>query len=185
MALPTSRNTTYVAGVSEVKAADLNDLQDKIIDLYSGKHGDRTLVLPGALAQGTLFQATGAQWDFSSILSGGTGTDAKWFNPSSTSAGLVFGIPLRLGDRIKSVTVYCQDTNTNNLIVNLRKYVPSTGTLITSASSDGTGAKQTVVMASLTETLTASSFYTVGIYPSTGSIVDDEVYGVVVVYDHP
>ncbi len=34
MALPTSRNTTYAAGVSQVKSADLNDLQDQIIALY-------------------------------------------------------------------------------------------------------------------------------------------------------
>lgn len=35
MSLPTSRNTTYAPG-SELKSADLNDLQDKIVDAYGG-----------------------------------------------------------------------------------------------------------------------------------------------------
>lgn len=35
MALPSSRNTTYVAGVSQVHAADLNALQDQIVALYN------------------------------------------------------------------------------------------------------------------------------------------------------
>jgi hypothetical protein len=37
MPLPDSRNTTYAAGVSQVKSADLNDLQDKII---AKSHGE-------------------------------------------------------------------------------------------------------------------------------------------------
>jgi len=35
MVLPTSRNTTYAA-LSQVKSADLNDIQDKIIDSHNG-----------------------------------------------------------------------------------------------------------------------------------------------------
>lgn len=45
MSLPASRNTTY-AGGSQVKSADLNDLQDKVVDLNGGKHGTRPRIVP-------------------------------------------------------------------------------------------------------------------------------------------
>lgn len=53
MALPTSRNTTYVAGVSQVKSADLNDLQDQIIALNSGKRSVRArdIVIPTTVSR--------------------------------------------------------------------------------------------------------------------------------------
>lgn len=38
MALPTSRNTTYAAG-SQVKSADLNDLQDQVVALETARAG--------------------------------------------------------------------------------------------------------------------------------------------------
>ena len=38
MAMPLSRNTTYVATITQVKAADLNALQDFVIALYKGVH---------------------------------------------------------------------------------------------------------------------------------------------------
>ncbi len=41
MALPLTRNTSYVAGVSQVKSADLNDIQDKIIDNYGAPLTER------------------------------------------------------------------------------------------------------------------------------------------------
>lgn len=55
MGLPTSRNTNYSPG-SPVYSADLNDIQDQIIALYNGAHGDRELqVLPGS---GLVFAGT-------------------------------------------------------------------------------------------------------------------------------
>ncbi len=50
MSLPISRNTTYVAGVSEVKSADLNDLQDKTLDIWKGL---TQIISPAALAGGS------------------------------------------------------------------------------------------------------------------------------------
>lgn len=42
MTLPDTRNTTYAA-LSQVLSADINDIQDKIID---GSHGEQTLFIP-------------------------------------------------------------------------------------------------------------------------------------------
>jgi hypothetical protein len=46
MSLPTSRNRTYIDGVSQVPASDMNDLQDWLIALYS------TFYAPGMFGDG-------------------------------------------------------------------------------------------------------------------------------------
>lgn len=88
MTLPTSRNTTYDSS-TKVKPADLNLIQDCIVD---GKVGDMELLLSGFM--------------------GAVGSDAPNWDPAagayvvSLAAGeLHVGIPLRKGDRIKSVEV--------------------------------------------------------------------------------
>lgn len=67
MALPLSRNTTYVLGVSQVKAADLNALQDAVI---GGQRGSLPLVIPAA----SFTKLTGA-----ATLSGGVWTGVGIF----------------------------------------------------------------------------------------------------------
>jgi hypothetical protein len=62
MSLPISRNTTYAPG-SQVKSADLNDIQDKIVGCNLGSTGNfnvpGTLTANGTISSGNLIQATG------------------------------------------------------------------------------------------------------------------------------
>lgn len=140
MALPTSRNTTYAAG-SQVKSADLNDIQDKIIDnntrLNNGAGAPVTLaslltanagvattnVVASGTATATAPLKTSA--GFHRIIPGGTGHDLisgsrDWFTDESGSAitsqaspnGL--GIPLiaQAGERIVSASISLQYAGT-------------------------------------------------------------------------
>lgn len=87
MALPTSRNTTYAAG-SQVKSADLDDIQDQIIALEAHRHDDRVLVIGPPQAA----FAAGASDEY--IASGGAAETFK------------LEIPLLVGDQIKSIDCY-------------------------------------------------------------------------------
>lgn len=89
MALPNSREKTFVAA-DIVTAAFLNALQDNIINLYSGKRGDRTRVIPPITGELT-------NMDF----------DEPNGRLASTSAPWSIALPLTTfeGDRIKSITI--------------------------------------------------------------------------------
>lgn len=93
MALPDSRNTTYAAD-SQVLSADLNDIQDCIVE---GKHGARTHFLSAARA---IFNGSAAEIDI--------GAELIWL-----SSGIINGycpIPAKLGDRVTAVEVYVEDS---------------------------------------------------------------------------
>ena len=93
MALPDSRNTTYVLGVSEVKSADLNDMQDKIIDARAWD------ILKHSILARDGFQPAGldvpGRATYGSILSLSTG-----------SAGWEIPLRLKAGQTLESVKVY-------------------------------------------------------------------------------
>jgi hypothetical protein len=110
MALPTSRNTTYTPD-SPVKSYDLNDLQDKQIDSWNGKHGDRVLLLPLASAyeSGTWVKAS-TQWV----------ADA---NPS----GLTWMVPLHDGDRLREVRCMCESNVAGDTVISVTYSRVSTG----------------------------------------------------------
>lgn len=85
MSLPVSRNTTYVAGASQVKAADLNDLQDAIIN---NRHGSVPLCLHASAFQ----KVTGA----ATLTAGnwvGVGTFVAWlpFDPNTLIDSIEWG----------------------------------------------------------------------------------------------
>jgi hypothetical protein len=98
MTLPTSRNTTYAAG-SPIKSADLNDLQDAIID---GAHGDQYVIV-GAAA----FQQGGGSG--SPTFNGWT-----WDGDASNSATMFATVPLLEGDRILEMSYYGTDVDASN-----------------------------------------------------------------------
>ena len=97
MTLPASRNTTYVAGVSEVKSADLNDLQDEIIDAYGRCGGEREIWIDASGFQRSS-AATSAVFEVS-----GTYISRWRFVDADTMASPVHG--LRQGERIKAFKV--------------------------------------------------------------------------------
>jgi hypothetical protein len=96
MPLPNTRDETLLAGITPVKAALLNNIQDWIINhetrvanIEALKHGDKTLILSPTL------------W----VMRSGTG-GLSWVPPQfiGTSAGAIsMALPLIVGDRIKSV----------------------------------------------------------------------------------
>jgi hypothetical protein len=89
--LPDSRNTTYGSG-SNVKSADLDDIQDMIV---GGKHGEITLPLPGAagVADANVSRST---------VNGGITTTA--------GATIFYAFPLKKGDRPQSL-IYASSGN--------------------------------------------------------------------------
>lgn len=89
MALPLTRNTTYAAD-SKVKSVDLNDIQDEIIALWAGQHGDVVEVIAPAAAH----VDANCAYSFSGRYIASTGT-----------AQCDFPLPVRTGDRIKSFTI--------------------------------------------------------------------------------
>lgn len=94
MALPTSRNTTYAAG-SQVKSADLNDVQDKIVDIHvDGVHGDRYKSVGGWIPY---------NW---STATAGRNLTTGAFDGNAGSGSLSLDLGLAEGDRIKSAACY-------------------------------------------------------------------------------
>lgn len=108
MALPTSRNTTYAAG-SQVKSADLNDVQDKIIDLHEGKHGEitRWLPLPG------IETGSGATPEDNVRLN----TNPRYiYLVGGNNARLTIWLPLAEGERLKAVHFHLYDNDASATI---------------------------------------------------------------------
>jgi hypothetical protein len=89
MALPTSRNTTYTPGSSEVKGNDLNALQDAII---GGKKASRTRSFFPWLLTGTNI-----------AMAGTVGVD-MWWQTSNVGGGYVW-LPCEVGDRITGLKI--------------------------------------------------------------------------------
>lgn len=175
MALPVSRNTTYAAG-SQVKSADLNDLQDWIVDAF----GDQVLAIPAAA--GAVF--TGA-WAPGFINSAGMRNTSP-----SVGDAVILPIVLRKDDRLKRVGVRVNDGSSSAL--RLKVYVQDqTNGGITQLGSNqdsaGTGANQELVV-DLTggseRTLGADEqfFLTVENLAATGV---HDFFGAAVTYDRP
>lgn len=95
MTWPSSRLTTYAAAAA-VKSNDLNALQDAII---AGQHGDVTLQIPPTQAYlipgANQFQITGAAPPVA--------PNPLIMTSTGASAGLIIAIPLRAGQRLKSL----------------------------------------------------------------------------------
>jgi len=149
MALPTSRNTTYAPGVV-VKSDDLNDIQDAIIGL---QHGDIELHLSigsGAQSNGTLFPFP-PLWD------------------CGASSEIAIPIPIPVGSRIKKITAWIRETDSNAAAVKLFKtelpaYPTPTATQIgSSTNTPGSGSGSVVA-------------YDVDLGGSPETVADDHEY---------
>ena len=141
MALPTSRNTTYIAGVSEVKSADLNDIQDKIVDLNNRFTSEETCIL-GAKGNGP---------------SATIGTDGSII---SSSAGFIFiPVDLPVGTELTSMTftgLRSGGTNPNYLI---RETVNSTGAVTDTLMAIGTSASRESLTSAISVTMLTGRTY--------------------------
>lgn len=88
MAWPNDRLLTYLAGITPVRANDLNAIQDAII--AGQRHGEKTLVLHPH------------KWVSQGASSGSLAVAPPGFLTSGAGSATM-GIPLHAGDRIKSV----------------------------------------------------------------------------------
>jgi hypothetical protein len=175
MALPTSRNTNYVAGVSMVLAADLNDVQDKIVDLNSGKRtvADTLFIHPCA-GDGTFDGGLSGQGIHSTI-----GTIQGWFFPVS----------LPVGSRITQIDVYVNGDTLKTVTAEL-SYVDVATATVTDLGSPQTSALantfQTLTQAALNHTVATGRSYFVELQTSAAAPAGTiACYGVRVTYDRP
>jgi hypothetical protein len=150
------------------------------------KHGDRTLILPAGAGLAAGDAAATSRWAFSHSNGGaascwtgaGTGTDNI----------MTFAIPLCVGDRIKEVRAFVQDTAGSNTVSMQVRKSSNTNTstqLGTTQTSAGGGTNQTLAVTGLTETLASTEYVHVNIAHDTATDTTNRVYGVEVVYDHP
>lgn len=143
MALPTSRNTTYAVNV-EVKSADLNDLQDKIIDNNTRLSGGAGAAVSLALAPTAPdYHVTAPHPLLIPATSGGVG-DGTFAGNWTTTAGVatggnpafdwVIGIPTTYGETIDILAQSKLDTGAAGGLYNLSYVDPLTGTIVPVAS---------------------------------------------------
>lgn len=120
MSLPDSPNTVYAAS-SPIKSADLNDIQDCIVD---GKHGQKYLAIPAAAARWD------SGWSFA-----GNGNRII----SSGSAVAYFPIPACVGDEIGDLVVYHYGDGAADITeIDLYKIAPLPSGTQTSMNTSGT-----------------------------------------------
>lgn len=186
MPLSGSRNTTYVAGVSQVKSLDLNQIQDCIVQ---GAHGDKTLLIPAAA-----FYAEGDDPDIEFLTTGAA--SVGWV--SSTTGDYIAEAPIILhaGDRIKSVRVYLKEGNLagEEIVAKIWESKPTAPASRTqkgpTKTSGITGAEASQTFqspdADFPLTLTDEHHYIIAVtIPQTSGIAEAVLYGARVVYDHP
>lgn len=147
MALPDSRNTTYAAG-SEVKSADLNDIQDQIIALDNVQ--EKVIIAPGHFINepGDLADIQQTQIKLGDGI-GATRVSAP--------------IPVRVGNVIKSALAYVQaNGGADAVTVNIDR-VPRAGVVITNVATANSAAAGEIALAAINHTVLEDNAYTVSI----------------------
>jgi hypothetical protein len=147
MALPISRNTTYSAS-TEVKSADLNDLQDMIV---SGRHGEYEVFLPSSY---------GMSEEDTSLNDIGV-----WTNSANAIARVYFPIVIPVGAVITQVKTYFGHvvgaTAINVVSTLLYRAVPG---------------DTRVTIATVTQLTASGNNYTSTVYSGTTTTVTGRVY---------
>jgi len=183
MALPLTRNTTYSPD-SVVRSADLNDIQDNIVNLQLGEFVTaRVLHLPAAAAM--QYQSDWTAYDDS--------VDSNMLLSIATGDVLRLPIPLVVGDRIRSLTAFVRSTTGTGPNVKLFKqlmFAAGTGTAATgtvtqvgsTATATAAATHQDLTISGLTETITARYQYFLKVTAGAGAQL---FFGAEITYDHP
>lgn len=151
----------------------------------SYKHGELKLSLP-AFSGLPIYTGAIQGWDpFQSIA----GAACYWATPGN-GEDVVFAIPLKVGDRIKRVDVFVQDTTGGHTISIYLHRSDATDDLITGSvliagptTSAGDGSRQTLSLTGLTATIATSQFYHVIVRQNSATSTTSRVVGVEVTYD--
>lgn len=147
MSLPQNRNRTYSIG-SAVVASDLNDFQDQIIGLWSGRRTPRTRT----------YQMN-SPWPHSFTIAAATGY--------ATAVSGIIRVPLRrlvVGERITSVACRLVDNNpTDHVTLKLFRLddtaVSPAGVQIGATQTSVNGSVQLLTLPGLAETVLAGLTY--------------------------
>lgn len=146
------------------------------------KHGEFKLQVPALAA------VPGSGWTIQTPFGV---NPAAWNTPTANGDDVVFAIPLKVGDRIKSVSAAIRDTSGGAHKVDLLvyKYNPSSGAngsqVGSTTSSAGDGTRQTITVSGLTETIATGVYYHVSVQANATVFTTHEVYGIEVTYDRP
>lgn len=143
MALPLSRNTTY-SGATQIKSADLNDLQDQIIRHERGAHVARRRFRHASEGR----QVSGAGGSFDS--------NGRWQNGATSD---LFMIPFEIeeGDRVTGFEFKADPAASGVVTAQLRRQRWDADTINTVAPTGSTSGDlfQTVAVTGLNEVATA------------------------------
>lgn len=185
MALPTTRNTTYAPG-SQVKSADLNDLQDQIIANNTRLAGGAGAAVSLALAMTAPDYHVGtAQPLFLSAVNGSAGgalaaewsSSAGYMTGSTPAADWTMSIPVTFGETM-TLTAYLELlTAVAGGLVNLTRVDPTTGTPTNVASiaiANATGVQAITVVTS--HVVVTGAIYTLQ-FNCTSGAGGKKVYG--------
>jgi hypothetical protein len=175
MALPVSRDATFVPGVSMVLSAVLNNVQDKIIDLDGGKH----------VAVRTIFIHPSAGGGSSGFSLGGGGI----FDIGASALEWTIPVILPVGSRITQVDYYVNGDASKTVTAQL-KYVDTTTGAVTALGSAQTSATantyQTLTQSALNHTVATNRAYHIDIDTNAVAAADQIAFiGVKVTYDRP
>lgn len=144
--LPSSRNTTYSA-LSQVKSADLNDIQDWIIDhetrIETGLHGY------------TYYPVE--PFDAAHVAGGSPaftgGTSSQYWTLPTTGDGIVIRLPLTTGETLQSVLVRAKSNGADAMAV-ISIYPVVDGVVGSALSLTGSGSTSGTTVQTATATLT-------------------------------
>ena len=162
MTLPTSRNTTYAVG-TEIKSADLNDLQDHII---GGKHG-------------SIIRTAGVNPD---VVSGSAAFVEDGYSTGSYIG--LFTLPMQIGEKLTALTVYLKDGNPG-VAYQLKLIDMTDGSSATKSdlmTSDASGTDQVIVATGIVvAAAVVTSRYFLGVNTSTAGA---RIYGIEYSVEH-
>lgn len=192
MALPTSRNTTYAA-LSQVKGADLNDIQDQIITL----DGRATAVEARADTLETASETTTViaqdmrndtgNWSYAVV---NTGPIVEPHNIHTTAGNdyLVADVNVPAGKQVSAISIDCElGTATANAITAQLYRVTSAGVSATKSDSVGAAAstaRQTITLTTVSvEAQSAGEHWFVLIMANAN--INKKVYTVTYTHEYP
>lgn len=144
MALPTSRNKTY-SGADPVRAADMNDIQDRIV---AGAHGSKTLIVDASM-----MQESGGVWGFTA-LNPAPGFEPQWLHTAASNEQVIAPLPLHVNAWVTAVNVRCKLDTATAAAIEARLYVSDTATGVATAMSDigqaaASTTRQTIALANI------------------------------------
>jgi len=167
MAWPNSRLTTYTSA-SQIKANDLNAIQDAII---GAKHGSLTKVVP----------AIGAI----SSTAGGVVSGASIFRTGASGGTCYRALDLDAGARIVNIRVRLKDVAGSTCTAKLLSDVDGVQTTIsTVGTSSGAGAYQTLTASGINHTVATGKNYCVE-FTFGGAAANADLHRIEIDYDQP